>query len=420
MAVTKDLPAGTLALPIGKMLREIEQARRRIAGGVLVSPCIESASLAELTGMRIFCKLDNLQRTGSFKERGARNALLQLPAAQRKRGVVAASAGNHALGLAYHGSLLGIPVTVVMPRFAPLIKSSTCRRFGAHVILHGDSFAAAKEEADRLSRTEGFTYVHGYDDPAIIAGRGTMGLEILEQVSGVEAVVVPIGGGGLISGVAAAIKAKRPSVCIIGVESVCAPTFTKALRARRPVKIPGAATLADGLSVPQIGARAFAIARKRVDEIVRVSEDEIALAILRILELEKTVVEGAGATPLAACLSGKLKHLRGKRVVLALCGGNIDPNILDSLIEKGLVVDGRLTRFRAVISDRPGGQAKLARLLAEAGASIKEVTHDRAFAGADVSTVNVLCTIETRDHRHVRQVHRLLQQNGIRFSRTFR
>lgn len=402
------------------LLREIEQARRRIAGGVLVSPCIESAALSELTGMRICCKLDNLQRTGSFKERGARNALLQLTPEQRKRGVIAASAGNHALGLAYHGSRLGIPVTVVMPLFAPLIKSSTCRRLGARVILHGDTFAAAREEADRLSREHGFKYIHGYDDPAIIAGQGTMGLEILEQVRDVEAVIVPIGGGGLIAGVSAAIKAKRPKVRVVGVESFRAPTLTKAMRAGRPVKIAGATTLADGLAVPQVGANSFAIARKCVDEVVRVSEDEIALAILRILELEKTVVEGAGATPLAACLSGKLPHLRGKRVVLSLCGGNIDPNILDCVIEKGLVADGRLTRFTASISDRPGGLAKLARLLAEAGASIKDVTHDRAFAGADVSTVNVFCTIETRDHAHVREVHRLLRQARVRFCRTIR
>lgn len=416
----KNLSAGMRPVSGAGLLQDIQRARRRIAGGVLISPCIESASLSELTGMRIFCKLDNMQRTGSFKERGARNALLQLPGAQRKRGVIAASAGNHALGLAYHGSLLGIPVSVVMPRFAPLIKSSTCRRFGAQVILHGETFAAAKDEADRLSREDGFTYIHGYDDPAIIAGQGTMGLEILDQVTDAEAVVVPIGGGGLIAGVAAAIKAKCPKVQIIGVESVRTPTFSKALRAGRPERIAGAATLADGLAVPQIGSRAFAIARPRVDAVVRVSEDEIALAILRILELEKTVVEGAGAVALAACLSRKLKHLHGRCVVLALCGGNIDPNILDRVIEKGLVVDGRLSRFTAVISDRPGGLAKLARLLAEAGASIKEVTHDRAFAGADVSTVNVLCTIETRDHRHVREVHRLLQQNGIRFFRSIR
>lgn len=402
------------------LLREIEQARHRISKGVLYSPCVASAALSELTGMRIFCKLDNLQRTGSFKERGARNALFQLSGEQRERGVVAASAGNHALGLAYHGALLDIPVTVVMPRFAPLIKSSTCRRFGANVILHGETFAAAKEEAERLGREKGFSYIHGYDDPAIIAGQGTMGLEILEQVPKAEAVIVPIGGGGLIAGVAAALKARRPKLRVVGVESFRAPTFTKALRVGRPVKIPSATTLADGLSVPQIGAYAFTIAKSLVDEVVRVSEDEIALAILRILEREKTVVEGAGATPLAACLSGKLNHLRGKCVVLALCGGNIDPNILDRVIEKGLVVDGRLTRFTVVISDRPGGLAKLARLLAEAGASIKEVTHDRAFAGADVSTVNVFCTLETRDHRHVREVHRQLRQNGIRFCRSIR
>jgi threonine dehydratase len=401
-------------------LRDIAQARRRIADGVLISPCVESTSLSELTGMRIFCKLDNLQRTGSFKERGARNALLQLTRDQRRRGVIAASAGNHALGLAYHGSLLGIPVTVVMPRFAPLIKSSTCRRLGASVVLHGDTFAAAKEEADRLCREIGLAYLHGYDDPAIIAGQGTMGLEILEQVPRLDAVVVPVGGGGLLAGVALAVKSRRPRVRVIGVEATRAPTFTKALRAGRPVRIAAGATLADGLCVPQIGSIPFPIARRLVDKIVQVGEDEIALAILRILELEKIVVEGAGAVPLAACLSGKLPHLKGKRVALALCGGNIDPNILDRVIEKGLVVDGRLTRFTAVISDRPGGLAKLARLLAEAGASIKEVAHDRAFAGADVSTVNVLCTIETRDHRHVREVQRQLKQNGIRFCRNTR
>jgi threonine dehydratase len=399
-------------------LKDIEQARQRIAGGVLVSPCVESASLSELTGMRVFCKLDNLQRTGSFKERGARNALLLLSAEARRRGVIAASAGNHALGLAYHGSLLGIPVTVVMPRFAPLIKGSTCRRLGANVILHGDTFAAAKDEADRLSREKEFTYIHGYDDPAIIAGQGTMGLEMLEQVRGLDAVVLPVGGGGLLSGVAVAVKSRHPKIRVIGVEAARAPTLTRSLQAGRPAVIPGAATLADGLSVPQIGTHAFALARRRVDKIVRVSEDEIALAILRILELEKIVVEGAGAVPLAACLSGRLAQLKGKRVALAFAGGNIDLNILDRVIEKGLVADGRLTRFTAVISDRPGGLARLARLLAEAGASIKDITHDRAFAGVDVSTVNVFCTIETRDHQHVRQVHRLLRQNGIRFRLT--
>ena len=401
-------------------LKEIEQARRRIASGVWLSPCQESLSLSKLIGARIFCKLDNLQHTGSFKERGARNALLLLSREQRQRGVIAASAGNHALGLAYHGGSLGIPVTVVMPQFAPLIKSSMCRRLGARVIFHGDTFAVAKAESERLCREQNLTYIHAFDDPAIIAGQGTMGLEILDQVPDVQAVVLPIGGGGLIAGVATAIKAKRPKVRIVGVETAHWPAFSRALRAGHPVTISGSTTLADGLAVSQVGTHTFAAARSLVDEVVSVNEDQIAFAILKTLELEKTVVEGAGAAALAASLSGKLKHLQGKRVALAFCGGNIDPNILGYVIEKGLVVDGRLTRFTAVVSDRPGGLAKLARSLADAGASIKEITHDRAFGGTDVSMTNVICTIETRDRKHVREVHRRLRQNGIPFSKSVR
>ncbi|MGC9941963.1 MAG: threonine ammonia-lyase [Verrucomicrobiota bacterium] len=398
-------------------LKDIQQARRRIASGIWLSPCQESHALSEIIGARIFCKLDNLQHTGSFKERGARNALLLLSPEKRRRGVIAASAGNHALGLAYHGKLLAIPVTVVMPQFAPLIKISACRQLGAHVLLHGETFYAAKQEADRLCREQNLAYIHGFDDPAIIAGQGTMGLEILEQVPDVDAVVLPIGGGGLIAGVAAAIKAKDPGVRIIGVESARWRSFSKALRAGHPVTVSGAATLADGLAVAQVGTNAFAIARSRVDEVVSVNEDQIALAILKTLETEKTVVEGAGAASLAAGLAGKLKHLRGKRVVVVFCGGNIDPNILGRVIEKGLVAEGRLIRFTATVSDRPGSLARLARLLAEAGASVKDITHERAFANTDVSGVNITCTIETRDHQHARAVQRQLKQNDIHICR---
>jgi len=397
-------------------LKDIEQARRRIADGVWLSPCQESHALSQLIGARIFCKLDNLQHTGSFKERGARNALLLLAPEKRERGVIAASAGNHALGLAYHGGQLKIPVTVVMPCFAPLIKSSACRRLGARVILHGETFGAAKEEAERLGQEQKLTYIHGYDDPAIIAGQGTMGLEILDQVPDVEAVVLPIGGGGLIAGVSLAIKSKRPKVLIIGVETAHWRGFSKSLRAGHPVAFAGSPTLADGLAVPVVGTNAFAMARTRVDEVVSVNEDQIAFAILKTLETEKTVVEGAGATALAAGLAGKLKSLQGKRVVLAFCGGNIDPNILGHVIERGLVVDGRLTRFTAVVSDRPGGLAKLSRVIADAGASIKDITHDRAFGGTDMSLTGVICTIETRDRGHVREVHRRLRQQGIKFT----
>jgi threonine dehydratase len=394
-------------------LADIRAARRRISGGVVVSPCPESIPLSEITGARVFCKLDNLQRTGSFKERGARNALLRLAPRQRKLGVIAASAGNHALGLAYHGQLLGVPVTVVMPDYAPLIKVSTCRRLGARVVMAGRDFAEARTEADRLAAREGLAYIHGFDNPDIIAGQGTMALEILEQVRDADAIVCPIGGAGLIAGVAVAAKALRPRLKIIGVESVATASFTAALKAGRPVTIPRRATLADGLAVLRVGDTAFALARRHVDRVVRVPENWIALAILRMVELEKTVVEGAAAAPLAAMMAGLLPELRGRKVVLVVCGGNIDPAVLSRVIEKGLVHDGRLTRFTALISDRPGGLAELTRVIAASGASIKDIAHDRAFSGPDVSAVNASCTVETRDHAHIRLLHRALKRHGF-------
>ena len=395
------------------ILADIRAAQRRIANGVCVTPCAESIPLSEITGVRVYCKLDNFQRTGSFKERGARNALLKLPSAQKKRGVIAASAGNHALGLAYHGRLLAIPVTVVMPDYAPLIKITTCQKLGARVLLRGRDFAEARAVADTLVASEGLTYVHGFDAPDIIAGQGTLGLEILKQVPDLDAIVCPIGGGGLIAGISVAVKALRPTIKIIGVESTHTGNFSAALRAGKPVTVARRATLADGLATLTVGVNAFALARRRVDEVVSVSEDWIALAILRMVELEKTVVEGAAAAPLAALMAGKLPRLAGKRVALVVCGGNIDPAILSRVIEKGLVHDGRLTRFTAKISDRPGGLAELSRVIAAAGASIKDIEHDRAFSGADVSAVNVICTVETRDHAHVGALHRALKKNGF-------
>lgn len=394
-------------------LSDIRAAQRRIAGGVYVTPCTESIPLSEITGVRVFCKLDNFQRTGSFKERGARNALLRLAPERKQRGVIAASAGNHALGLAYHGQLLRIPVTVVMPDYAPLIKITTCQKLGARVILHGRDFAEARGEADRLVAAENLTYIHGFDAPDIIAGQGTLGLELLKQVRDLDAVVCPVGGGGLIAGVSLAIKSMRPRVRVIGVESAATGNFAAALQAGKPVTVARHATLADGLATLTVGANAFAIARDRVDEIVSVSEDWIALAILRMVELEKTVVEGAAATPLAALMAGRLPHLAGKRVALVVCGGNIDPAILSRVIEKGLVHDGRLTRFTARISDRPGGLAELCRVIAATGASIKDIAHDRAFSGADVSAVNAVCTVETRDRRHIATLHRALRRHGF-------
>lgn len=400
-------------------LRDIRAARRRIEGGVSLTPCPESIPLGELVPpARIYCKLENFQRTGSFKERGARNALLLLTAAQKQAGVIAASAGNHALGLAYHGRLLGIPVTVVMPDYAPLIKITTCRRLGARVVISGVDFAAARQEADRLAAAEGLTYVHGFDAPAIIAGQGTLGLEILEQVPDVDAIVCPVGGGGLIAGLALAVKSVRPKVRIVGVESVATGNLTAARRAGHPVNVPRRATLADGLATLRVGGESFALCRQHVDDVVQVEERWIALAILRMLELEKTVVEGAGAAPLAAVMSGQVQKALGKKaarkLVLVVGGGNIDPAVLSRVIGKGLVHDGRLCRFTVRISDRPGGLAELCRVIAAAGASIQDITHDRAFSGPDVSAAHATCTVETRDQAHVRSLQAALRKAGFK------
>ena len=392
---------------------DIEAARERIKGAVYYTPCLRSIPLSQITGMEIFCKHDNLQRTGSFKERGARNALSLLPAEQQKRGVIAASAGNHAQALAYQGKLLGIPATVVMPKWAPLIKVSNCQKLGANVVLHGEDFGEAKAHAHEIAKRHGLAYIDGYDDPAIIAGQGTMGIEIVEQVPDVDVVVVPVGGGGLIAGVSLAVKTLRPQTQIVAVEGENVASFSAALQAGKPTPIALHPTLADGLAIPQVGANAFQIARSRVDRTVIVTEEQIAISILRIIELEKGVVEGAAAAPLAACLSGELKDFADRKVVILLCGGNIDPNVLSRVIERGLVADGRLSRFTAEISDRPGGLADLASHIAERGASIKQVVHDRAFASSDISAVRVVCTVETRDRAHLAELRAHLRKNGI-------
>lgn len=390
--------------------QDIVAAKNRIASGVISTPCQFSPALSSLCDCEVFTKAEYLQRTGSFKERGARNALLQLGAV---RGVIAASAGNHALALAYHGKDLGIPVTVVMPVFAPLVKQERCRQLGARVILSGANIGEAKLAADELVASEGLTYVHGFDDPAVIAGAGTLGLEVLEQVPNLDAVIVPIGGAGLIAGVGLAIKTMRPECQVIGVEPERAASFTLALSAGGPETCEMSPTLGDGLAVPTVGALAYQIAHETVDKVAQVDEASIALAILRVLELEKGVVEGAGASPLAALLANRLPELNGKRVVLLLCGGNIDPAVLGRVIEYGLVADGRLAQFRVVISDRPGGLASLAQAIAATGASVKQITHERAFASPDVSKVEVICTVETKDRDHIARLHETLAADGF-------
>jgi threonine dehydratase len=394
-------------------LADIEGARTRIAGGVYLSPCVESIPLSQLTGAHVFCKLDYLQRTGSFKERGARNALLKLSAEQRRRGVIAASAGNHAQGIAYHGALLGIPVTVVMPKFAALIKVTNCRAFGATVILDGADVVECRAIAEARAARDSLTFIHPFDNRDVIEGQGTMALEILEQTTDIDAVVVPVGGGGLIAGIGTVVKAKAPGIEVIGVEPERAACLAGALAHGGPTTVTLAPTLADGLAVSRLGDLPWTIASRVVDRAVTVDEASIALAILRLAELEKSVVEGAGAAPLAAFLAGKLRDLDGKNVVLVLCGGNIDSTMLGRVIEVGLVADGRLCRFTVSISDRPGALARLAEVIASTGASIKEIVHDRAFSGPDLSAVRIVCVAETTGHDHVAALHKALAAAGL-------
>jgi threonine dehydratase len=391
---------------------DIRRAHERIRAHIYRSPCPHSLLLSRLTGVQVYCKLDNLQVTGSFKERGARNRLELLDAPARARGVIAVSAGNHALGLAYHGRCLEIPVTVVMPRWAPLVKVSTCMSFGADVRLHGETFAQARDEALAIARERELTFIPPYDDPDIINGQGTIGIELIEDLPQLDCVIVPVGGGGLISGIATAIKALKPSVQVIGVEAVNAPTMHAAMAAGRPEPITAKPTLADGLAVARAGDLPFAIVREVVDRFVLVDEGRIAQAILRLLELEKLVVEGAGAVPLAALLSQDL-GLAGKHVALVLAGGNIDVSMIARVIERGLAADGRLCKIAARISDRPGGLARLVEVVAAAGASIKEVHHDRNFAPADVALVGVTLVLETRNAEHIDAVRQAIRAAGI-------
>ncbi len=394
-------------------LSEIVAARSRLNGSIIRTPCVESAALSELTGARIFCKQEYLQRTGSFKERGARNALAQLAPEQAQRGVIAASAGNHALGLAWHGRSLGIPVTVVMPRFAPLVKIARCRSFGATVVLHGDTFDEARQEAGRLGEERQLGYVHPFDDPHVIAGQGTLAFEILEQMPDAEVVIVPVGGGGLLAGMATVLQALKPDLEIIGVEPANAACFAAGLDAGAPVRIPTRFTLADGLAVAEAGRHTLAIVQSLVRRMVSVGEEALALAILRLAELEKCIIEGAGAAGLAALVGGKLPDLAGRRVVLLLTGGNIAPLAHSRVIERGLAADGRIYRFDVLINDRPGGLAHLSSLLAAAEANVTEIVHNRTFAGPDLSRVHVLCTIETRDRAHIAEIQRRLVENGV-------
>ena len=399
-------------MPTAVSLDDIRAARERIKDFIYHSPCPYSMTLSRLCGADVYCKFEHLQMTGSFKERGARNKLLLLGEAEKRKGVIAASAGNHALALAWHGRDLRIPVTVVMPKWAPLIKVQNCRSFGANVIFCGESYDDARKHAKQLGEEKGLSYIPGFDDPDIIAGAGTVGLEILEDVPDVDVVIVPVGGGGLIAGVGRAIKSLRPEAKIIGVEPANAPTLYESLKAGRVTKIDTKPTLADGLAVAEIGKLCFEIVRDVMDQLLLVDEAQIAQAVLRLLELEKTVVEGGGAVPLAAAMNPDV-DLANKKVVLILSGGNIDVTVISKIIERGLGADGRLCRITCRVSDRPGSLARLTTILAATGASVKEVDHEREFGPADVGLVNIRCILETRDFQHVKEISEALKREGI-------
>lgn len=389
-------------------ITDIEAARARIGDVIYYSPCPASESLGELTGTRCHVKLENLQMTGSFKERGALAKLSTLGPEERRRGVIAASAGNHGLAVAFHARRLGVAATVVMPEWAPLVKVAQCRHQAATVVLAGQDYDEAYAEACRREAATGAVLVHPFDDPEVIAGQGTLGLELLEQVPDLDAVIVPVGGGGLIGGVGLALKTRAPHVAIIGVQAAALPGMRHALDRGGPVTLPPALTIADGIAVRRVGALTYELCRRYIDELVLVDEDEIANAILRLLEIEKTVVEGAAATTLAAVLNKKVA-LSGRRVVLILSGGNIDVNIVARVIEKGLVKDGRRVRLAIVLVDRPGALARLTAVVAGHGANILEIGHNRAFTPARIGETEVVLTLETSGREQVETIMQGLQ-----------
>ncbi|MCC6246425.1 MAG: threonine ammonia-lyase [Rubrivivax sp.] len=390
---------------------DIEAAAARLAGQVLDTPCVESLTLSQIVGARIFLKFENLQFTASFKERGALNKLATLvESGQPIRGVIAASAGNHAQGVAHHARRLGLRAVIVMPQHTPTVKVERTRGFGAEVVLHGDGFDAARERALALAAEQGLTFVHPFDDAAVIAGQGTIGIEMLRAQPEIDTLVVAIGGGGLISGIATAVRQLKPSVQIIGVQTVRFPSMVNAVKGAHHPQ--GTSTIADGIAVGQPGRITSGIVQRLVDDLVLVDEGDIEQAIVMLLEIEKTLVEGAGAAGLAALLKEPARYA-GRNVGLVLSGGNIDPMLLAAIIERGMVRAGRLARIRVGARDTPGVLARITAIVAEAGANIDEVHHQRAFSTLSAQNVEVELVLQTRNREHVGAVVAALKAQGF-------
>jgi threonine dehydratase len=392
---------------------DIKRARKRVQKQIYFSPFAYSETISRMSGNKIFFKLENLQMTGSFKERGALNRLLALSAREAKRGVIAASAGNHGMAVAFHSQRLSRAATIVMPLHAPLIKISRVRQYGGECVLHGTDYDSAFAEAHRLSRARGLTFIHAFDDPWVIAGQGTIGLELYEQNSALDAVVVPVGGGGLIGGIALALKTLNPRIRIIGVQADVMPSMQAALENGKPVRLPRATTIADGIAVRTVGETAFALVRRYVDEIVTVTEGEIANAVLLLLEIEKTVAEGAAAVSLAAVITKKIT-MNGKNVGLVVSGGNIDMNLISRIIEKGLIQDGRLARFSVVTYDQPGMLARIAQRVAQTGANILQISQTRGFGQMAIGETEIELILETTGPEHVEEIYRTLAKDNFK------
>ena len=391
-------------------LEDIRSAAKLIKGHVVRTPCMHSRTLSEITGAEVYLKFENHQFTASFKERGALNKLSSLTAEERKAGVIACSAGNHAQGVAYHAHRLGIPATIVMPRLTPFVKVEQTQRHGAEVILEGDGFDQAKAWAIENAGKRGLTLVHPYDDEKIVAGQGTCGLEIMEDFPDLDAIIVAIGGGGLISGISIAARSLRPAVEVVGVEMVRYPAMFHAMKGTQPQF--GMSTIAEGIAVKEPGRLTRAIIERNVSDIVLVDEGDIEQAITLLLEIEKTVVEGAGAAPLAALMKSP-ERFHGRKVALVLGGGNIDPMVLSEIIERGMVRGGRLARVTVEVRDLPGSLARVTACLAEQNANIEQVHHQRAFTTLAVQNAELDLVLKTRNRKHVEEIVAALQRAGF-------
>jgi len=384
-------------------LDDVRAAAGRLGNSIVRTPTLRSQTLSQLTGATVYLKFENLQFTAAYKERGALNTLLQLGENARATGVIAASAGNHAQGVSYHAGRHGIRARIVMPLPTPLTKVSATRGYGAEVVLSGANYDEAYGKAIELSEQDQLTLIHAFDDDAVIAGQGTIGLEILSQHPDIEAVVSPIGGGGLIGGIACAVKETNPKVRVYGVQPARLPSMKVAVEKGKPVTLEAAKTIADGIAVRRAGDKTLPLVQKYVDDIVTVEEEEIANAILLLLEREKTLAEGAGAAAVAAMLNRKLQ-LRDKRVAVLVCGGNIDVTLLARIIERGLVKDGRLVRLRVHLPDYPGALHRLTGILAEHRANIVETAYDRAYHGVTLGDTAIDITMETRGPEHISEL----------------